>query len=300
MNPKDLGFTVNQIIRYGYGGVLLMLVIGLISPSYLVTLYSAFGPFLGALAIYTIGIFIYLFYRPILGQRLIWPTSEVIHGLLDYFWYTKTPGHKKISCRLEYLNKHFGITTNNRIDAYRLIRNSFNDKFSKFEIEHSEIHLLYITFLILFAACLYLLFIQIAPIWFNMFITIFIILTTLTIFICVIIIPIFIAKWIKTNYESQEYISIKIIFIASIFLLIVFILLLYLFFIFHNIQCFTNISQNLNYDAKLAIAFLIISILSLIFGMFADIDLCRKECAELKKIPEDQITNILQQSGFII
>ncbi len=137
--------TLNQFFRYVYGGFLLCLIGAVIDADAVKQIIAALGPVLAPLAVIAVGTGVYVFYRLTIGEKI-----DHIH----LQW------HSKDSCVFKYLNKVCGVKKENRIMAFRIIRDS---KFLKedvrnlLEIRHAEMHVTYLTFTLCFASILYLL-----------------------------------------------------------------------------------------------------------------------------------------------
>jgi len=138
-----LRVTVNDLLRYGYGGLVALLVADIIIPKETREVIAALGSVLGSLVALAVGAAVYSFYRPVLGELVIYPLVGLIHRhLLQKLGY----------CKLSFLEERYGVPRRHRVNAYRLIRDStlFSESMrSRFLRQHSEIHLLYITFTVL-------------------------------------------------------------------------------------------------------------------------------------------------------
>lgn len=212
---KDLGLTVNQILRYGFGGILLFLLAAIIEPYKTWQLVDILGEVFFPFIALAIGILIYVFYRPILGRWILWPFFDLIHGWFESMWGYKKNQANTHNCKRKYLINKFKVApARNAIDAYRLIRDNKFDKevAESFQTQHSEIHLLYITFIVIILAAPYIYFVK----------------------------------------------------------------------------------GNINW----AIFSCVMAIACLTMGMVSDIQLCRVECAYMKTLSDEEVTNLLKRAGY--
>ena len=146
---KDFGLSVNQVIRYGFGGLLLFLLMAIIEPAWTWEKVQILGPVFVPFIALGIGLLIYVFYRPILGYSILWPLYDEIHRRLEHIWGYRREKPNTHNCKKMYLIDKYNVLPGNAIDAYRIIRNDkhiFNKAIAdNFLTQHSEIHLLYIT-----------------------------------------------------------------------------------------------------------------------------------------------------------
>jgi hypothetical protein len=137
----DLGVTIHEVFRYGYGGLLAFLVAAMISPGSTKTLVESLGTVISVIVAFAIGGAIYAFHRAI-SEPLYW-FHEWIHGLWN-------PGKHGFTCRSAYFRGK-GISFFLVGDAFRVIRDgAFEERRQKrFYLQHTELHTLYITFWVL-------------------------------------------------------------------------------------------------------------------------------------------------------
>ena len=87
MNLPELGITINQIFRYGYGGFLVFLATAVVSPDLterVVRSLGGGGIFLTIVAFATGGI-VYVFYRPFVNNLMIDGMHRGLHRRLEGF-----------------------------------------------------------------------------------------------------------------------------------------------------------------------------------------------------------------------
>lgn len=131
---KNMNLSINQAFRYGYGGLLFLLLYAIDHREEIKSYKDSLGNVLGVLVIFALGALIYIVCRATFEK----PIERLIHK----------DTRSNSFCKLRYLEKTFSVSSLNSLNAYRLIRDSkiFNEERRKrFEIEHSEIHLLYLT-----------------------------------------------------------------------------------------------------------------------------------------------------------
>lgn len=130
--------SIGQFFRYMYGGVLILIVLTLLKIPQIELVYLD-GVIFFAVSL-TLGAAIYGVYKNIISDHLI---DEKIHF--------NTPGHAE-KCVFTYLGERGVRDRRNQITAFRVIRDDlFGEKVNMvFERRHAEVHLLYLTALILF------------------------------------------------------------------------------------------------------------------------------------------------------
>jgi len=146
-------FDLSKIIRYGYGGFLLTGIVGLFQPEILKKTIESTGSVVTPLIIFSIGACIYIMYRYVIGEFLLYPFTHFIHFLWDFF-HKKNRSATSVTGYLAELGIKFG----NRRQAYTEIRRSLlseNIK-TRLDVAHSETHILYITVLELFVLSIHL------------------------------------------------------------------------------------------------------------------------------------------------
>jgi hypothetical protein len=146
MTTSDLGLTIRELLRYGYGGALALLMAVIIIPDETESMVDALGATLSALVALAVGASIYALYRPIIGQVFFYGLAENIHRKLSR---RRKAGY---ACRSHFLEDRFKVNPSDSLNAYRLIRNSeLHDREirNSFHIQHSEISILQVTFVVL-------------------------------------------------------------------------------------------------------------------------------------------------------
>ncbi len=161
MDWKEIGFTVNEIFRYGYPGLLSFLVATLISPDGTKNIVDALGGgVFSSFIAFGLGGAIYIFYRPFICDRVLFRVCHRIHRWRKPKWGHQKTNSEDIRCNCVFhlLEEKFGVSRSNRLNAYRVVRDEkFNAKFRRnIYLQHSEIHLLYLTAFILWVALMYL------------------------------------------------------------------------------------------------------------------------------------------------
>jgi hypothetical protein len=163
MSPDKLGFTLREFLRYGYAGLLLVLVAALLVPDITSKVMQTLGNVLSPLVVFALGAVIYSLHRALVNDYIIEPLVYWIHRPLEYFW-----GYRRIlgghNSARHYLEKTFGVSHRHSINALRIVRddNIFaNDKArDRIHVQNSEITLLFVTATIMGAAALLLKFID--------------------------------------------------------------------------------------------------------------------------------------------
>jgi hypothetical protein len=146
--PKDLGF--DRLLRYGYGGFLLLGVSLLTGKANnLKPAIEAAGSVLGPLVVFACGTAIYVFYRYLLGEWVLFPIAH----LLD--WLTFKGNRGKLGATSPFW--HFvqlGVPLRRARKAYNAVR---REKLSestakRLNLAHAEAHILYMTSVVLIAS----------------------------------------------------------------------------------------------------------------------------------------------------
>jgi hypothetical protein len=138
-----LGVSIHELLRYGYGGLLSFLVAAAAYPTETQGALKALGTPIAVLAAFAIGGAIYAAYRP-LGQLVDW-----LHWAIHY---PINRLQNSYTCRTWVLVTQYKVRWWQAENAYRCIRDSdkFNEKMrERFYRQHSETHVLYVTFLVL-------------------------------------------------------------------------------------------------------------------------------------------------------
>jgi phosphoglycerol transferase MdoB-like AlkP superfamily enzyme len=145
---SDLGLTIHEVLRYGFGGLLLYAVAALCAPTETKTVLEALGTTISVILAFTLGAAIYAAYRPILGEFLLYRAHEWLHIKLSRW-------QSGCTCRSAYFidgwpNANLSIAS--AMEAFRTVRDSkeFDQiKQRRFYLQHSELHMLYVAFFVL-------------------------------------------------------------------------------------------------------------------------------------------------------
>ena len=140
--------TLGHLFRYGFSGFALLLVGSYLSPTQVTALRTALGDVLTAVVAFVVGGAIYAAYRAVVDAPLYW-VHFIAHGLLMFFWRSN---------QCKWLQHTDTVNLADRLHAYRCIRDWSNHseairgQFTRFELEHSEIHMLYLFAFVLAAS----------------------------------------------------------------------------------------------------------------------------------------------------
>lgn len=137
---------ISQIIRYGYSGFLLTAAMSVLTPQTLKTAVEAAGSVVAPLTVFAVGAAIYVMYRYVIGEFVLFPLAHLIHAGHDrIFKYTES------TSPIGFLRD--GVRFGQRRAAYTTIRRHFFDDQQRERLDwnHSEVHVLYLTAVI--AAC---------------------------------------------------------------------------------------------------------------------------------------------------
>lgn len=157
--PSDLGLTIHEILRYGYGGFLAFLVAAIISPAETKKVSEALGTAASIAVALAAGVAFYMFGRTLLGWLM-----EIIHDTLHRVFFeprllalTKVKNACDCTSRRHYLERKFTISWWDSLNAFRVLRDSkyFDQiKGKNFYRQHSEVYILYLTSYIFLAAAI--------------------------------------------------------------------------------------------------------------------------------------------------
>lgn len=151
MDFEKLGITINQIFRYAYGGILILFVSAIVNPNQTKIINDSLGSTLSIFVAFGLGGLIHAFYKPFILEQFIAKIAWKLHKILEKKWGFDKNNPLTHNEPYGFLMDFQRVKKNNVIMAYRLIRDNLFDKdrAKRFELEHSEIHLLYMTFSIL-------------------------------------------------------------------------------------------------------------------------------------------------------
>jgi hypothetical protein len=130
--------TLSRILRYSYGGFLLVAIMVTENSGQVKTIIEALGSTVAPLTVVALGGCVFVTYRYVLGELLIFPVVHLIDGLLQL-------RSKESLSPIQYLSS-LGVPFGSRRAAYgRLKASLFTDHTKFLDLIHSEIHILYIT-----------------------------------------------------------------------------------------------------------------------------------------------------------
>lgn len=146
-------FSLSRLLRYGYGGFLLVGILSLIEQEFVKSSIAAAGSVLAPLVVFFVGVCIFVVYRYVLGEFILYQLTHATHKILDRCMY----GKGEVSSPTGYLQS-LGVSWWQKRTAYTDIRRELFDKEQqeRLDLAHSEIHVLYITAIEFFAAAAYL------------------------------------------------------------------------------------------------------------------------------------------------
>jgi len=140
-----------RLLRYGYAGFLLLGVFLLTADdaSKLKVAIDAAGSVLGPLVVLAVGAAVYVLYRYLLGEWLLFPLA---HGL-DWLIWKVWPGTAEPVSPIWYLAK-LGVRFGNRRLAYNTVRRQGLEPViaERLDVAHSEAHIPYLTAVVLMAS----------------------------------------------------------------------------------------------------------------------------------------------------
>ena len=144
----DLGLSIHELLRYGYGGLLVFLVGGLVDPQGTRTVVQTLTSPLSIVVALALGCAIYAAYRPI-AELLFWGLEGIHSRLSD--------GGKRdagFTCCSDYFKTKWNVQLRLGREAFRVVRasNEFKERQKQFYLQHSELHTVFITAFILFIA----------------------------------------------------------------------------------------------------------------------------------------------------
>jgi hypothetical protein len=144
---------LSRLLRYGYGGFLLVGIVSLIEPEIVKLAVEATGSIVSPFVIFFVGTCIFVVYRYVLGEFILYRLTHAIHGIWDRCF----SGEDGVSSPTGYLGS-LGISWWQRRVAYNEIRRGLfkDEQRERLDLAHSEIHIVYITAVELIATWLYL------------------------------------------------------------------------------------------------------------------------------------------------
>jgi hypothetical protein len=149
-----LGLNAERFAGYLYSGICFSVVMTLVLPTKVASFVDSIGGVLSLFSVVAIGFVIFIFYRYLIGEFIIFPLQHLIHHLFDKILGKSS---EKTTSSIYFL-KYLGVAKGIRRDAYTSIRDAFiNDKIrARWDLIHGEIHALYITSIIFIGVSLFL------------------------------------------------------------------------------------------------------------------------------------------------
>ncbi len=177
MDFKELGFSLNHILRYGYSGLLVALMSSIIYPAFTKRTFESLGDVLSPLVLIALGASFYSFYKPVINEMIFANLFEFFHR----FEQTSKDNQDKniCTCRTFYLEKKFAVPRKYIWNAYRIVRHhllnkEFPEMSKRVEQQHSEIHLLFLSSSILGLSLIFLFVSQLLHGWHRIDLTLLI------------------------------------------------------------------------------------------------------------------------------
>jgi hypothetical protein len=148
-----LGVTIHEVLRYCCGGLLAFLVGTLIDPDGVEKVVESLTVTMSILIALALGGVIYAAYRPLVGA-LLWWLAELVHS-----WWSKWQDGrgKGRTCCTHYFMSEWRISRRLAREAFRTVRScdAFNqDRQREFYRQHSELHTVYVTSVVLFVGAI--------------------------------------------------------------------------------------------------------------------------------------------------
>lgn len=138
--------AAERIIGYFYAGILPIVILTIQFPHDVKSFVETTGGLFAIIISMAVGIGIYTVYFKLFGEMVLYPLQHVIHLGLDLFRGERTSSIG--------LLRDMGVRFSDLRDAYSAIRNEFFGKEIRIilEVDHGELHVLYLTALITFTA----------------------------------------------------------------------------------------------------------------------------------------------------
>jgi len=149
MNDILKRLSIDKIVRYFYAGFLFLLGIIIFNKSEILPIIKDLGAVNTAICCFTIGAFFYTIYRYVIGEIFLYWFVYLIHWLIEICLSEKLN-------LFSFMKNHNASVIKSRI-FYNYIRRSFFDEEDRKKIDyaHSEIHMMYLTSMILFLIYFY-------------------------------------------------------------------------------------------------------------------------------------------------
>lgn len=131
-----------RILRYGYGGLLLMLLAAVINPKEVAAVVGSLGTVLAPLAALGVGAGIYAIHRYVIGEVGLYPCLHLIHRIWD-----RLRGRRDSTTDTVRFLATLGVKCGDRRASYTAARRHFFDSAvrEQLDIAHGELHILWIT-----------------------------------------------------------------------------------------------------------------------------------------------------------
>lgn len=132
-----------RILRYGYGGMLLVLIVAAIELEAVKTIVDVLGTIFALSITLAVGAGIYIFHRYVVGDIFLYPALHFIHQSWDK---KRQLSANNLTNTVSYLEAR-GVKKGNGIAAYFDMRRKFFklEERKELNIAHSELHMLWIT-----------------------------------------------------------------------------------------------------------------------------------------------------------
>jgi uncharacterized membrane protein len=145
---KVIGDSAERFIGYLYSGILILILLTIEDRQFVESFVKATGGILTAIICMSAGIGVYAIYFRLIGELFLFPLHYIMHTILDVV--TGRWGEKR-TCSLGVLHL-YGVNFLSLRGSYEFIKRAFLNKEEGADIgvAHGELHVLYITSLILF------------------------------------------------------------------------------------------------------------------------------------------------------
>lgn len=134
---------LSRIIRYAYPGFLTLLFMSFVATDELKALQGTIGVALTAVCAVVVGAAIYVGYRLVLGELVIFPIVNAIHTFISK--------HTRLTVGVTgWLGSRFSVGLGSRRAAYGYLRSKCSDKSEARHLDfiHTELHILYLSAII--------------------------------------------------------------------------------------------------------------------------------------------------------
>ena len=149
MNDVLKRLSIDKVVRYFYAGFLFLIGLIIFNKSEVLPIIKELGAVNTAICCFTVGAFFYTIYRYVIGEILLYWLVYVIH------WLIELPFKEKLNV-FSFMKQYKIPVLKSRIFYNYLRRSFFSDEDrEKLDYAHSEIHMMYLTSLILFIIYFY-------------------------------------------------------------------------------------------------------------------------------------------------